>query len=139
MEIDRSFGVARLVAFMAAHRGRTAHERLLARLDRSVGEAWDLCERARELYPDDPDGAIVVAFQTMLQRPARDWMHRAEAVVRTVRPGCETICGARAKELRVLIDTANVALLKPAESREAWQGFYRSALRSRHLAVVREH
>jgi hypothetical protein len=62
MEIHRSFGVARLVALMAEHRGRSAHERLLARLDRSVDEARELCERAEQLYPGDLDGAIEGAF-----------------------------------------------------------------------------
>jgi hypothetical protein len=128
MEIHRSLGVARLVALMAAHRGRSAHERLLARLDRAVAEAWELCERAQDLYPQEPEGEIADAFQTVLARPARDWMHRAETVVRAVRTGSDTICGARASELRVLIDQANVALMRPANSRAAWQGFYRSVL-----------
>jgi hypothetical protein len=122
MEIHRSLGVSRLVAFMAAHRGRSAHDRLLARLDRSVAEARELCERAEDLYPD---GTIAGAFQTVLARQTRDWMHRADAVARSVRPGGDTICGARAQELRILIDNANVAIMRPAESHEAWTGFYR--------------
>ena len=36
MEIHRSFRVSRLVALMSASRGRSAHERLLARLDRAL-------------------------------------------------------------------------------------------------------
>ena len=126
MEIHRSLGVARLVAFLAEHRGRTAHERLLGRLDRSMAEARELCERAEEMYPEDRDRAIANAFQTVLARPTRDWMRRAEAVVKTVRPNGDTICGARANELRQLIDTANVAMMRPAESRECWREFYRS-------------
>jgi hypothetical protein len=126
MEIHRSLGVARLVALMSSHRGRSAHDRLLARLDRSMAEALELCERAEDLYPDDPEGAIAGAFRTALARPARDWMRRAEALVRTVRPGSDTICGARASELRKLIDCATVAILKPAGSRQAWTEFYRT-------------
>jgi len=37
-----------------------------------------------------------------------------------------TIDGAHAKDPRRLIDQANVAVLRPAESRGAWTGFYRS-------------
>jgi hypothetical protein len=128
MENHRSLGVLQFFALMAAHRGRSAHERLLARLDRSVAEARELCERAEDLYPDDPDGAIAGAFQTVLARPARDWLHRAEAVVETVKTGSDTICGARAMELRVLIDSANAAMMRQPTGREAWRKFYRSVL-----------
>jgi len=55
-------------------------------------------------------------------------MERAETVVERVRPSGDTICGARAKELRVLIDSANVAMMTLANGREAWSGFYRSVL-----------
>ena len=127
MEIHRSLGVARLVTLMTAHRGQSAHDRLLARLDRSMAEALELCERAEQLYPDDPDGAVADAFQTVLARPARDWLRRAEILVEIVRPGSDTICGARARELRKLIDNANVAVMRPATSGEAWREFYRSA------------
>jgi hypothetical protein len=128
MHIHRSLGVSRLVALMAAHRGRSAHDSLLARLDRAVAEAWELCERVQDISPHDPEGAIADAFVTVLARPARDWMHRAEVVVGTVRPGGDTICGARAKQLRILIDHANVAMMRPATGPEAWRGFYRSVL-----------
>ena len=138
MEIHRSLGVSRLVALMAAHRGKSAHDRLLARVDRAMAEALELCERADDLYPDDPDGAIAAAFQTVLARPTRDWMRRAEELVRTVRPGSDTVCGARASELRRLIDNANVATLKPAESREAWMGFYRFVRQARIVATSSE-
>jgi hypothetical protein len=120
MEIHRSFGVSRLVALMSANRGRSAHERLLARLDRSLAEARELCERAEELYPE---GVISDAFETVLARPTRQWMNRAEALARTVHPAGDTICGARAKELRQLVDIASVAMLR----RESWRGFYRQA------------
>jgi len=128
MEIQRSLGILRFFALMSAHPGRSAHDRLLARLDRSVAEARELCERAEDLYPDNPDGAIADAFQTVLARPARDWLRRAEAVVKTVRPGADTICGARAEELRGLIDSANVAMMRLPTGREAWRRFYRSVL-----------
>jgi len=124
MEIHRSFGVSRLVALMAASRGRSAHDRLLARLDRSLAEARDLCDRAEQLYPE---GEFSDAFETVLARPTRVWMSRAEALMRTVRPASDTICGARAKELRQLVDSASVAMLRPAESHESWRGFYRQA------------
>ena len=81
------------------------------------------------MYPDEGNEAIADAFQTALGRPMRDWKRRAEAVMRTVRPSGDTICGARATEPRQLVDSANVAMLKPAESREAWKGFSRSARR----------
>jgi hypothetical protein len=127
MAIHRSLGVSQVVALMAAHRGRTAHEQRLARLDRLLAEAGDLRRRAEELCPDDQDGgAIAVAFQTVLARSARNWMDRAEVVVRTVRPGSETVRGARTAELRQLINIANVAMIRPAESRECWREFYRS-------------
>jgi hypothetical protein len=61
MEIHRSFGVSRLVALMSASRGRSAHERLLARLDRSLAEARELCERTEQLYPE---GEFSEAFET---------------------------------------------------------------------------
>lgn len=131
MEIHRSLGVSRLVAFMAAHRGKSAHERLLARLDRSIAEARDLCERAEDLCPDQPERGIAGAFQTVLARPARDWMHRAAAVVTTVRTDGDTICGARARVLRQLIDGANVAMLRSGVSDDAWHAFYRSVRQSR--------
>jgi len=67
-------------------------------------------------------------FQTVLARPARDWMHRAEALVGTVRTGSDTICGARAKELRTLIDTANAATMRQPTGREAWRKFFRSVM-----------
>jgi hypothetical protein len=90
-----------------------------------MAEALELCERAEDLYPDDPDGAIAGVFQTVLARPTRDWIRRAEALVRTVRSGTDTVCGARASELRRLIDNANVAMMRHSESREAWTAFYR--------------
>ena len=130
MEIHRSFGVSRLVALMSAQRRHRAHDRLLASLDGLVAEARDLCARALDVRPEnsanDPDGAIAMAFQTVLARRTRDWMHRAERKVRTVGPSRDTMCGARAIELRRLIDQANVATMKPADSREAWRGFYLS-------------
>ena len=61
----------------------------------------------------------------MLSRPRRVWMNRAEALVRTVRPAGDTICGALAKELRQFVDSASVVMLRPAETRELWRGFYR--------------
>ena len=63
----------------------------------------------------DPQMASVAgfpdAFETWLARPTRNWMNRAEALVRTVRPSSDTICGARANELRQLVDSASVAML----------------------------
>lgn len=123
MEIYRSLGVSRLVALMAAHRRKTAHDRLLGRLDRLVAEARDLCMRAEQL-----EGSVADALQTVLARPTLDWMERAETVVATVRPGGATICGARAKELAVLVDSANVAIMRVPSGSEAWRGFYRSVL-----------
>ena len=83
-----------------------------------MAEARELCDRAEELYPD---GVISDAFETLLARPTRVWMNRAEALVRTVRPAGDTVCGARAKEIRQLVDSASVAMLR----RESWRGFYR--------------
>lgn len=124
-EIHCSLGVSRLVALMVDHRQKSAHDRLLGRLDGLVAEAHDLCTRAEELCPD---GGVAVAFQTVLARPTHDWMERAGTVVESVRPGGDTICGARAKELRLLIDSANVAIMRAPSGREAWRGFYRSVL-----------
>jgi hypothetical protein len=132
MEIHRSFGVSRLVALMAAHRGRSAHSRLLGRLDQLVAEASMLCRRAEQLHPE---GSIADAFLTELARPTRDWMERAETVVATVRPIGDTICGARARELRVLIDHANVAMMRVANGREAWRGFHRAVLDAQDRAA----
>jgi hypothetical protein len=117
--------VVRMFALMAAHRGRSAHDRLLARLDRSIAEARELCDRAQDLCPD---GVIADAFQTVLTRPAHDWLRRAEAIVETVRTGSDTVCGARAMELRVLIDNANIAMMRVPNGCEAWRNFHRSVL-----------
>ena len=124
MEIYRSLGVSRLVALMMAHRHRSDHDRLLNRLDRLVAEARDLCTRAEELCPN----GVADAFQVVLARPTQDWMERAETVVASVRPNGDTVCGARAKELRALVHSANVAMMTLANGREAWRGFYRSVL-----------
>jgi hypothetical protein len=43
-------------------------------------------------------------LQLVFARLAREWLHRVEVVVATVRPGSDTVCGARMMELRVLID-----------------------------------
>jgi hypothetical protein len=129
MEIHRSLGVSRLVALMSAHRRHRAHDQLLASLDRLVAEARRLCKLAEEFGSnDDSEGAIADAFQTVLARPTREWMERAETVVGGVRPSSDTICGARAKELRVLVDTANVAVMRRPSGHDAWRGFYRSVL-----------
>jgi hypothetical protein len=125
MVTPRSLTVLRMFALMAERRGRTAHDRLRGRLDRSVDEARELCDRAQDLCPD---GAIADAFQTALSRPARDWLRRAEALAGTVRTGSDTICGTRAQELRTLIDAANLAVMRQPTGREAWRGFYRSVL-----------
>jgi hypothetical protein len=139
MEIHRSLGVSRLVALMAAHRGKSAHDRLLANLDRLLAEARDLCAQAHDASPEQTrDGAVAHAFQTVLVRPARDWMQRAETAVKTVRPSGDTLCGARAKELRNLIDSANVAMMRPAESRERWNEFYRAARKIQFTATPAE-
>ncbi len=132
MEIHRSLGVARLVALMASHRRKSAHDRLLGKLDQLMAEAHDLCIKAEAICPDDHSGSGVAdAFRTVLARPTQDWMGRAEIVVESVRPGGDTICGARAKQLRVLIDSANVAMMRLPNGREAWRGFYRSVLDTR--------
>jgi hypothetical protein len=128
MKNNRSLSILGMFALMAGHHDQSAHARLLTRLDRSVSEAGELCSRAQELYPDDPDGAIADAFQTVLARPARDWLHRAEALVGTVSSGRDTVCGARAAELRTLIDHANVAMMRQPTGREAWRDFYRSVM-----------
>jgi hypothetical protein len=120
--------IVRICALLTPRRGRTVHDRLLQRLDRSVATARQLCDRAQDQFPDDQDGAIADAFQTTLVRPARDWLRRAEAVVATVRTGSDTICGARANELRVLIDRANVAMMRQPTGREAWRNFYRAVM-----------
>ena len=110
------------------------HQQTLARLDLLVAEARDLCARARDVRPADPldpDAVIPIAFQTVLGRQVRDWMHRAEMMVRTVKRDGDTLCGDRANELRRLIDAANVAILKRSDSRESWNAFYRTARESR--------
>jgi hypothetical protein len=61
-------------------------------------------------------------------------MERAESMVRTVKPGADRLCGQRAIELRRLIDTANVAMLKPSEGREGWHAFYRATRDTRHAS-----
>jgi hypothetical protein len=73
-------------------------------------------------------GGIADAFQTVLARPTQDWMERAETVVTTVRPSGDTICGVRAMELRVLIDSANVAIMRPPNGAKAWHEFHQSVL-----------
>src|SRR5437016_2881384 len=101
------------------------HHRTLAQLDVLVSEARELCARAQgaRLADErraalDPGAVIHYAFQTVLVRQVRDWMHRAEKTVRTVKGSGDTICGERANELRRLVDTANVAMLKRSDSRE---------------------
>jgi hypothetical protein len=125
MGIKRSLSIVGMLTLMAGHRD---HNRLLARLDRSVDEARELCDRALELYPGDPDGAIADAFQTVLARPAKGWLQRAEALAGTARTGSDTICGARVQDLRTLVDAANVAIMRQPTGREAWRAFYRSAM-----------
>jgi hypothetical protein len=125
MEFRRSLGIGRLVAAMA---GKSTHDRLLTRLDRSVQDARELCGRVQDHDNDDSDGAIAGAFQTELAQPMRDWLRRAEATVAKVRTGGDTLCGARAQELRTLIDAANLAVMRNPTGRQAWQNFYRSVL-----------
>jgi hypothetical protein len=103
------------------------HHQTLARLDLLVSEACDLCNRAEDVQPGNPEAAVPVAFQTVLGREVRDWMHRADNMVRTVKPDGDRVCGQRASELRRLIDTANVAMMKRPESRQSWVSFYRLA------------
>jgi len=110
-----------------------SHSQTLARLDLLVAEARDLCRRAQDVGGAEgwrgslgQDEAIPLAFRTVLGRQVLDWMHRAEAAVRTVKPGGDTLCGERARELRRLIDTANVAVLKRSNGHEAWNMFWRS-------------
>ncbi len=110
-----------------------SHSQTLARLDRLVAEARDLCRRAQDVGVDEArrgtlgeDEVIPLAFRTVLGRQVLDWMHRAEATVRTVKAGGDTLCGERARELRRLIDTANVAVLKRSNGHEAWNTFWRS-------------
>jgi hypothetical protein len=123
-----NISIVRISALMTAVRGGTVHDRLLARLDRSVVEARELCNRTQDMSPDDPDGAIADAFQTTLAQPAREWLRRAESLVATARTGSDTICGARADELRILIDRANVAMMRQPTGREAWRNFHRSVM-----------
>lgn len=110
-----------------------SHSQTLARLDLLVAEARDLCRRAEDVRLDEgrrgalgQDETIPLAFRTVLGREVLNWMHRAEAAVRTVKPGGDTLCGERARELRRLIDTANVAVLKRSNGGEAWNRFWRS-------------
>jgi hypothetical protein len=142
MEIHHSLGVSRLVALMAEHRRNRAHHRLLSRLDLLVDEARALCAQAEDVPPNDARGsdpAIAFAFQTVLGQQTRDWMRRAERTVKTVRPSGDTLCGARAHELRKLIDSANVAMMRPAESRECWSEFYRSTREIQFTMSPSEH
>ena len=106
---------------------------MLARLDRLVAEASDLCAQARRVGLDEARGTtldagedVAVAFQTVLGKRVRDWIQRAEATVRTVQPSADTLCGGRARELRQLIDSANVAMMRRSAGRESWNAFYRS-------------
>jgi hypothetical protein len=122
MEIQR---VSQLFALMFAHLGKSAHDRLLARLDRSVADARELCERADDL---DADGAVTGTFQSVLAHQLWGWLRRAEAVVETVRPGGDTICGARAMELQLLIENANAAMMRVPNGPDAWAKFYQSVL-----------
>lgn len=103
------------------------HHQTLTRLDHLLGEARDLCSRAGEFRPADADAAVPVAFQTTLGRQVRDWMSRAETMVRTVKPDSDKLCGRRASELRRLIDVANVAMMKRSESGQSWHSFYQLA------------
>jgi hypothetical protein len=115
------------------------HHQTLARLDLLVSEAHDLCARAQEVRPDEPDAAIPLAFRTVLGRQVRDWMIRAEKMVRTVKPGGDTLCGQRASEVRRLIDAANVAILKRSDDGKSWNEFRRSAREIRFVIPPAEH
>jgi hypothetical protein len=106
------------------------HHQTLARLDLLISEARELCDRAENARTGEPEAAVSVAFQTVLGRQVRDWMFRAEKMVRTVKPDGDRLCGQRASQLRSLIDISNVAMLRPSESRQSWAGFYHLARQS---------
>jgi hypothetical protein len=115
------------------------HHQTLARLDLLVAEARDLCSRAQDVRPGVPDAAIPLAFRTVLGRQVRDWMLRAERMVRTVKPDGDTLCGQRASEVRRLVDAANVAMMKRSDSGESWNAFQRSAREIKPAVPPAEH
>jgi hypothetical protein len=117
-----NISAVRIFGLVTEHRG----ERLLARLDRSLAEARELCNRAHDANTDDPDGAIADAFLTILAQPTREWLRRAELLTATIRTGGGGICFARAEELRVLIDRAHSGFMRQPTGRKAWSEFYRT-------------
>jgi hypothetical protein len=110
-------------------------------LRRLLSEAHALCRRAEELRLSEAEtvalqrryGAITAgakvsfAFQGSLQRPIHDWLQRAELATRSVTRGdlaADAHVESLANQLRHLVDTANVAVLRPSRSHQAWAAFY---------------
>jgi hypothetical protein len=92
------------------------------RFEELLTEAGDICRRAAANGGDE--ARVCHAFEHALARDVRGWLRRAEAA--TGRR--EATDPNRLRQVRVLVDHVNVAILSHTSAREAWHAFYQCAL-----------
>lgn len=70
--------------------------------------------------------AVSFAFQSILASEVRDWLHRADTVARALAAHGRTLSSSDAallSQMRRLIDSANVAVMRGVASHNAWSDF----------------
>lgn len=116
-------------------------DQTLDHLRRLLAEAHGLCGRAQTpiLGGEGSDDDVSFTFRGPLSKAIRKWLERAEAAVRGAQTRGDFMGGASnvdlLVQLRCLIDTANVAILRGTRSRHAWSEFCSATYRAEHCAA----
>jgi hypothetical protein len=110
-----------------------------------LSEAGELCRHAEGLLLEEPeklaiqrlygpataDARIAFAFRGALSGPIRNWLRRAEQMLRTMKANSDIVGTAAStdlpNQLRHLVDCANAAMLTRSRSHHMWAAFHSAA------------
>jgi hypothetical protein len=121
----------------------TEHQ-ILANFRQLIAEASHVARRARELDLAEAEQVAIqrsygqitastkasFACQSILAREIRDWLRRAELAARINGEVASTQSTHLLSQLRSLIDSANVAMMRGFKSHHAWSNFCSAADRA---------
>ena len=86
------------------------------------------CAIQRLYGPATADARIAFAFRGALSGPIRNWLRRAEQMLRTMKANTDIVGNAAssdlANRLRHLVDCANAAMLRRSRSHHLWAAFH---------------
>jgi hypothetical protein len=134
-------------AGLPRRRGVPTEHQIVADLHQLMSEASRLTRRARELDLAEAEQVAIrriygqvtastkasFACQSILAREIRDWLRRAGLAARTMTKNGDVAATQSApllNQLRGLIDSANVAIMRGFKSHHAWSDFCSAADRA---------